>query len=206
MSPTYHSMLDIGYPKERATKWNDGRICASNTLELACITYCLQLESKRSHKIIFVMFADKGKHSRVRILVSVSNSFISFQKSETEQWSMNSGRLCSFFNKIWLFSWEIKVGRWWWSEFSPEHTTSERGTVSRNPMPQMVPSGALEKNILVIPFWAHFLRSTESWAVCGFRTLGPDLNIKVFVSPRWFGICVSTFLVLPPQGVYEILM
>lgn len=65
--------------------------------------------------------------------------------------------------------------------------------------------------IPAIPFWANFLGSVvSSVAVCRFRTLGPDLNTKVFFffSPGWSTGLVSMCPhgMLPTEGVYEILM
>lgn len=41
-------------------------------------------------------------------------------------------------------------------------------------------------SIPVVPFWAGFLGSIwSSVAACRFRTLGPDPDIKVFLTPRW---------------------
>ena len=64
--------------------------------------------------------------------------------------------------------------------------------------------------IPAIPFWANLLGSVvSSVVVCSFRTLGPDLNTKVFFfSPGWSTSLVSVCPhgVLPAEGVYEILM
>ena len=53
--------------------------------------------------------------------------------------------------------------------------------------------------IPAIPFWANFLGSVvSSVAVCRFRTLGPDLNTKVFFFflrrvVHWLGLYVPTW-------------
>lgn len=40
--------------------------------------------------------------------------------------------------------------------------TSQKGTLSRVPMPHVMPSGALERNIPVIPLWADFFGNLET--------------------------------------------
>lgn len=104
---------------------------------------------QKSRKIISFLFADKGKHSRIRILVSVTNIFIGNQKQCSEIWTQEGSVAFSI-----KFDSCHEGYRW-------VHDGGASLQPLRNPMPQMVPSGALQKNIVVIPFWAHFLGSTE---------------------------------------------
>lgn len=106
------------------------------------------------------MFADKGKPSQSRILVSVTKIFIRNQKQSSEV--QNQAGSVAFSIKFDSSHGGTSMGRCWWSKLSSEYTASEKGILSRNPMSQVVPSGALERNIPVIPFWANFLGSIES--------------------------------------------
>lgn len=131
------------------------------------------------------MFADKGRCSRIRIPVSVTNIVIGNQKQSSEVW--NQANSVAF--SIQLDSsreeqaWVDVGGTNCLLNIQPPRKEPDPKIPCLNWCPVVPWRGTF---IPVIPFWAKFLGSIAgSVVVCRFRTSGPDLNIKVFLSLGW---------------------
>lgn len=172
-------LISLCWPKERATKWNDTRLCASTTEGFTSLTCCYQLRSKTDS--CFLIFADKERYSGITILVSVTNTVVGNHKQGSEVW--NPADSVAF--SIQLDS--SHEEQTWMDVDTASCLLNILRPLRKEPHPE-IPCldwcpGVPGKGpfIPAIPFWANLLGSVvSSVVVCSFRTLGPDLNTKVF--------------------------